>query len=54
MGLQGRRRVLRDLSLAGETDGISYQDKDGSWHEEVARGDDRPATHVTDAPAEKA
>lgn len=41
-------------SLAGETDGISYQDKDGAWHEEIADGDDRPETHVTDAPAKEA
>lgn len=37
--------------LAGETEGISFQDEDGSWHEEVARGDDRPQTDVEDEAA---
>jgi hypothetical protein len=36
-------------SLSGETDGISYQDESGRWHEEVAQGTDRPQTHVTDS-----
>ena len=34
--------------LSGETDGITYQDDDGRWHEEVADGRDRPATQVVD------
>ncbi|KQT60691.1 MULTISPECIES: DUF2188 domain-containing protein [unclassified Aureimonas] len=37
-------------SLAGETDGITYQDQDGAWHEEVADGRDRPETEVVDQP----
>ena len=32
--------------VPGETTGISYEDKDGRWHSEVARGDDRPETDV--------
>jgi hypothetical protein len=32
---------------AGRTEAISYQDAEGRWHEEIARGDDRPATGVT-------
>ena len=35
-------------TLAGTTDGIVYQDKDGQWHEELADGRDRPATRVID------
>jgi hypothetical protein len=38
-------------SLAGETDGITYQDRDGEWHEEVADGRDRPETEVVDPAA---
>ncbi|KQT54569.1 hypothetical protein ASG43_03000 [Aureimonas sp. Leaf454] len=38
-------------SLAGETDGITYQDRDGAWHEEVADGRDRPETEVVDPAA---
>ncbi|KQU54516.1 hypothetical protein ASG72_02450 [Bosea sp. Leaf344] len=37
-------------TVAGETDGIQYQDRDGRWHEEVASGRDRPATEVVDEP----
>lgn len=36
--------------LAGETDGIVYQDRDGRWHEELAEGQDRPQTRVVDEP----
>jgi hypothetical protein len=32
--------------VAGATTGISYEDKQGHWHNEVARGDDRPETEV--------
>ena len=32
----------------GETTGISWEDADGRWHEEVARGDDRPIADVED------
>jgi hypothetical protein len=28
------------------TTGISYEDKGGRWHDEVAAGDDRPETDV--------
>jgi hypothetical protein len=39
-------RAAREQVVPGETAGISYQDKDGRWHEEVASGDDRPETDV--------
>ncbi len=35
--------------LAGEAEGISYQDGEGRWHEEVSPGDDRPETDVADS-----
>ncbi|MEN5084532.1 DUF2188 domain-containing protein [Bosea sp. TWI1241] len=35
-------------TLAGETDGIVYQDAAGGWHEELADGRDRPQTRVVD------
>ena len=35
--------------LAGETEGILYQDEKGEWHEEVAEGGDRPHADVIDA-----
>ncbi|MBB3998460.1 DUF2188 domain-containing protein [Aureimonas pseudogalii] len=34
--------------LAGETQGIVYQDRSGEWHEEIAKGDDRPHADVVD------
>lgn len=33
---------------AGQTQAIGYQDEQGRWHEELARGDDRPQTEVED------
>ena len=32
----------------GDTTDIEYQDEKGRWHEETARGDDRPETDVED------
>lgn len=32
----------------GETAPIRYQDADGNWHDEIARGDDRPETEIED------
>ena len=32
--------------LGGATTGISYEDRQGQWHSEVAKGEDRPGTHV--------
>jgi hypothetical protein len=32
--------------VPGETRAISWEDKNGKWHEELARGDDRPETDV--------
>ncbi len=39
-------RAAREQVIAGETTGISYEDKQGRWLDEVARGDDRPETDV--------
>ncbi|MGH1560529.1 hypothetical protein ACRAWD_28440 [Caulobacter segnis] len=38
-----------EQELPGETEGITYEDKNAVWHGEVADGDDRPTTHVRDA-----
>jgi hypothetical protein len=46
---QARRaaeRAAREQAVPGATTGISYEDKDGRWHDEVSRGDDRPDTEV--------
>ena len=39
-------RAAQEQLIPGETTGISYEDQEGRWHEEVARGDDRPITEV--------
>ncbi|MBV8752560.1 MAG: DUF2188 domain-containing protein [Hyphomicrobiales bacterium] len=39
-------RAAQEQHVAGATTGISYEDKQGHWHNEVARGDDRPETEV--------
>jgi hypothetical protein len=39
-------RAAKEQAVPGETTVISYEDKDGHWHEELAEGDDRPATDI--------
>ncbi len=39
-------RAAGEQRVSGEEEGISWEDKDGRWHDEVARGDDRPVTDV--------
>jgi len=42
------KRAAAEQRVPGETAGISYQDGNGNWHEEIMRGDDRPDTDVED------
>ena len=46
--LKAATKAAARQTVAGVTDGIVYQDKDGAWHEELADGHDRPATKVVD------
>ena len=39
-------RAAREQVVPGVTTGITYEDKDGRWHDEIAMGDDRPDTDV--------
>jgi hypothetical protein len=39
-------RAAEEQRIAGQTTGISYEDEQGRWHEEVASGSDRPETEV--------
>jgi Uncharacterized protein conserved in bacteria (DUF2188) len=39
-------RVAAEQHMPGETRAISWEDANGKWHEEVARGDDRPEAEV--------
>lgn len=36
----------RKQAVSGATTGITYEDRDGQWHQEVAEGTDRPETQV--------
>jgi len=39
-------RAAREQQVVGATTTITYEDEQGHWHHEVARGDDRPKTDV--------
>ena len=39
-------RAAREQGVAGETTGITYEDAQGRWHQEIAEGGDRPSTEV--------
>lgn len=44
--LEAARRAAAEQRVPGDTTGISWEDQEGNWHEEVSRGDDRPSTDV--------
>jgi hypothetical protein len=46
MARRAAERAAREQAVPGATTGISYEDKDGRWHDEVSRGNDRPDTEV--------
>jgi hypothetical protein len=39
-------RAAGEQRVSGETAAISWEDKDGRWHEELDEGFDRPETEV--------
>ncbi len=39
-------RAAQEQLAPGETTPISYEDEKGRWHDEVAKGSDRPETDV--------
>ena len=39
-------RPAQGQTVPGDTTGISYEDQEGRWHGEVARGGNRPETEV--------
>lgn len=39
-------QAAREQVVPGETTGITYEDQEGRWHDEVASGKDRPKTDV--------
>jgi hypothetical protein len=38
--------AAKEQVVPGDTTGISYEDKEGRWHDEVSKGSDRPETDV--------
>lgn len=43
-------RAAAEQKVPGATEVIQYEDSKGKWHEETARGDDRPSTTIVDKP----
>jgi hypothetical protein len=43
---QAAERAASEQIVPGDETGISYEDKQGRWHDEVSAGDDRPETEV--------
>jgi len=39
-------RAAREQHIPGNTTTISWEDKNGQWHEELSQGGDRPETEV--------
>lgn len=46
--LAAAKIAAAEQQVAGRTEGIEYEDEGGTWHGEVAQGDDRPQTEVSD------
>ena len=46
--VKAANRVAAEQRVPGRTEAIEYEDKDGNWHEELARGDDRPEADVVE------
>ena len=42
------RRAANEQRVPGRTEVIQYEDSSGHWHEETARGSDRPKTNIVD------
>ncbi|WP_022719964.1 DUF2188 domain-containing protein [Rhodopseudomonas sp. B29] len=42
------KRAASEQRAPGSTEAIQYEDSSGRWHEETARGDDRPETKIVD------
>jgi len=46
--LEAARIVAKEQQLAGATESISFQDREGHWRSELSPGGDRPETEVVD------
>jgi hypothetical protein len=48
LALRAAHRAAHEQERPDETRAILWEDADGKWHEELARGDDRPSADVED------
>jgi hypothetical protein len=48
--LKAARAAASEQMQPGDNEIIEYEDPDGRWHVEIARGKDRPQTTVEDSP----
>jgi len=46
--VKAAHRAAQEQRIPGRTEAIEWEDKDGNWHEELARGDDRPEADVVE------
>jgi uncharacterized protein DUF2188 len=46
MARKAAERAAKEQVVPGDTTGISYEDQEGRWHDEVSAGNDRPETDV--------
>jgi hypothetical protein len=46
--LNAAHAAATEQTVPGRTEVIQYEDAQGKWHVETARGNDRPATHIRD------
>jgi hypothetical protein len=47
--LAAARRAAAEQRVPGQSEAIEYEDENGKWHTEFARGEDRPETDVEDS-----
>jgi hypothetical protein len=48
--LKAARAAAAEQTVPGRTEAIQYEDAQGKWHTETARGSDRPNTYIKDKP----
>jgi len=48
--LAAARQAAAEQRVPGRTEIIEYEDENGKWHTEIARGGDRPDADVEDGP----
>jgi hypothetical protein len=44
------KRAAAEQKVPGRSEVIQYEDEKGQWHEETAKGNDRPTTNIIDKP----